>query len=140
MRARAVAQGLVLTLAVVGAACSSDGSPRSTEAFCARLADLREGNPITDALTDDQAADEVITILDDLIDIAPQQLKGDLRTFRGLVDDIREIDPTDVASAEETVRKLATADVVSAARSLADYARDRCGFEDVFETVGDPAT
>jgi hypothetical protein len=134
MRAAALAVGLALILA----ACSSDGTPRSTEAFCARLADLREGNPITDALSDDQAADEVITILDDLIDIAPQQLKGDLRTFRGLVDDIRDIDPTDLESAEETVRKLATADVISAGESLADYARDRCGFEDVFEVVDLP--
>ena len=73
-------------------------------------------------------------ILDDLISTSPQQVRSDLRRFRRLVDDLRNLDSSDPEAAEDAVRELATPDVISSAQSLADFARDECGFDDVFPT------
>jgi hypothetical protein len=127
------------TLVLAAASCGGSGTPKSTEAFCTRLADLRDRNPITDAATDSQAADEVAGILDDLIETAPQQIKGDLRRFRALVDDVRTIDTSDPAAAEDAVRALATPEVIQSAQSLAEFAQQECGLSDVFtpDAAGD---
>ncbi len=134
MRRLTLALAATAALALAAAGCGSSGTPKSTEAFCARLADLRQRNPISDAASSNEAADEVVTILDDLIRTAPQQIKGDVRTFRRLVDEIRKVDSTDPAEAEAALRELASPAVIQSGQSLADFARDQCGFEDVFQT------
>jgi hypothetical protein len=134
MRRVAAALGSTIVLAVVLVACGDSGTPVSTEAFCSRLADLRQRNPLEDAISDQAAADEVAAILDDLISTSPQQVRSDLRTFRRLVDDLRNLDSSDPQAAEDAVRELATPDVISSGQSLAKFARDECGFDDVFPT------
>lgn len=126
---RLVPAALMLLLLAV-AACGGGNTPKSTEAFCSKLSELREGNPISDAATDDQAADKTASILDELIRTAPQQVKDDLRTIRRLVDDLRDIDQADAAAAAEAVQKLTNPDVISAGQSLAAFAKDECGFSD----------
>jgi hypothetical protein len=131
-----IVAAMVVASAIALGGCGSSGTPKSTEAFCARLADLRQRNPITDAASSDQAADEVASILDDLVEISPQQIKGDLRTFRRLIDEIRKVDSTDPVEAEAALRELATPGVIQSADTLAEFARDQCGFEDVFQADG----
>jgi hypothetical protein len=135
MRQPLAALGFIVVLVLGATACGDSGTPVSTEAFCGRLADLRQRNPLEDAVSDEAAADEVATILDDLIATSPQQVRADLRRFRRLVDDLRSLDATDPEAAEDAVRELATPEVIQSARSLADFARDECGFDDVFPTV-----
>ncbi len=137
MRRVAAALGSTIVLAVGLVACGDSGTPVSTEAFCSRLADLRQRNPLEDAVSDQAAADEVAAILDDLISTSPQQVRSDLRRFRRLVDDLRNLDSSDPEAAEDALRELATPDVISSAQSLADFARDECGFDDVFQTGAD---
>ena len=50
-----------------------------------------------------------------------------------LVDDVRAIDPSDPAAAEAQLRTLATPSVIQAGQSLATFAREQCGFDDVFQ-------
>ena len=128
---------LALCVPFAAAACGGSSTPKSTDAFCTRLADLRATDPISDAATDNQAADQAAKILDGLIDTAPQQIKGDLRTFRRLIDDVRDVDKSDPAATQAAVQKLVTADVISAGQSLASFAKSECGFDDVFSTSGD---
>jgi hypothetical protein len=136
MRRPAAVLGLTLAVVLGLTACGDSDTPVSTEAFCTRLADLRARNPLADAASDEAAADEVAAVLDDLIETSPQQVRSDLRRFRRLVDDLRSLDSTDPEAAEDAVRELATPEVLSSARSLADFAREECGFNDVFETGG----
>ncbi len=123
----AVALGLL-------AGCGGASAPKSTAAFCTRLADLRQGNPITDSMTDDQAAARATRILDDLIATAPESIKQDLKTFRGLIQDIRKVDRNDAADVQKAVSDLATPEVIQAGQSLADFAKSECGFTDMFQT------
>jgi hypothetical protein len=133
MRRLAIVAAVTLALPVV-AACGASSAPKSTEAFCSRLSELRDSDPITDAATSEQAADQAASILDDLIRTAPQQIKGDLRTFRRLVDDLRKVDQSDPAAASAAVQKLTTAEVISAGQSLSAFAADQCGFSELFGT------
>ena len=103
MRRAAAALGSTIVLALGLVACGDSGTPVSTEAFCSRLADLRQRNPLEDAVSDQAAADEVAAILDDLISTSPQQVRSDLRTFRRLVDDLRNLDSSDPQAAEDAV-------------------------------------
>jgi hypothetical protein len=134
MRRAAAALGSTVVLAIGLVACGDSGTPVSTEAFCSRLADLRQRNPLEDAVSDQAAADEVAGILDELISTSPQQVRSDLRRFRRLVDDLRSLDSSDPEAAEDAVRELATPEVIQSAQSLADFASDECGFDDVFQT------
>jgi hypothetical protein len=133
--AAAFGSAIVLTLGLV--ACGDSGTPVSTEAFCSRLADLRQRDPLEDAASDEAAADEVAAILDDLISTSPQQVRSDLRRFRRLVDDLRSVDSSDPEAIEAALQEQVTPELLSSAQSLADFARDECGFDDVFQTGAD---
>jgi hypothetical protein len=121
---------LVLALLVPLAACTSD-SGGSPEAFCDLFISL-EG---VDTPTDEQ--------LDALVSDAPSDIKGDVETLVGTLDEfagIEEEDPDDFAAAFEL---LEDPDFVEAAENVEAYAVDECGIEpsdtgssEDFESIG----
>lgn len=134
-RSLGTALATVLLAAAALGACTDDGS---TEAFCARVADVP---PLGEVLADVDVSDPGGTRrdLDDAADrfraleaVAPGAIKADVARLREGVDLVVEAveeDPGDLPAAREAITGQADelSGLAQASRRVVDYADEECG-------------
>lgn len=113
-------------VATDGAADSTpDGDPDSE--FCQKILELNSGEA-----DEPQNSDETLAILDELIDVAPDDLQDEMTTLRGAFEELGDYGadgPTDSASLERFDDVFSRDEVVQASDAIGNYNVDVCGSE-----------
>jgi hypothetical protein len=145
VRRNAAAVGLLAVLAVMAVACGDDGDSGSSgetgdaEAFCVRLEELQEEEGLD--LDDDGAA----AALEELADLAPEEIDGEVNRIQRAFEALSELDQDDPDAFEEVLELVYDPAVIRAFEAFADYADDECGIEledveDLSDAFTDDAT
>lgn len=119
---RALALACVGALLVVG--CGDDGGGGSTEAFCARVAEV-------DASDDSISLDDPAGLaeFEALVADAPDQIRPQLEMIGSLVGDLDELDENDPEAFAQAFGLLFDPEFIGAIKDFGVFARDECGVE-----------
>ena len=122
MRRRSALAG-ALALALLLAACSDEGGDEET--FCAKVREFDEGTDSFDLNVADEAEIErVATLLDEIRDAAPREIRDDVETRFAYVDDVIAASQGDT----EAAQRLAEAEPTDEAQERIDaFTQETCG-------------
>lgn len=115
----AVCSGLLLLVACGG---DGDGGESSVESFC----DFAQGQDQIFNFTDQPSPDDLeaaLDRLDEAVDRAPEEIRGDIRTVADALRNISDLDPTDPSALE------GFGAVLAAGQNIAAFLEAECGIE-----------
>lgn len=121
---------MAVTLLFAGAACGSSDDSSSPEAFCDKLEQLDASNEIEfDSLSDEEAAQQLKAIFDDLRSTAPPAIKSSVDRMADAVDAFAQIDVSDPEALNEAALEVDGAELDTAFEELDAYALEECGVD-----------
>lgn len=106
---------------LVAVSCSDDGGGGDVEAFCDQIVVLESMEDPTD--------EEAQQALQDLVDDAPSEIKGDLEVVVGVFDDLQGLDEDDPEAMGEVFALMENEEFIEASENLEAFGVDECGLE-----------
>lgn len=121
---RFAALGAAVSIALAAAACSEDGAG-DTETFCDRVRSFNEGTEAFDLNVADEAeVEEMATLLDEIREAAPDEIRDDVEARFAYVDDVIAASQGD----GEAAQRLADAEPTDEEQERIDaFTQEACG-------------
>ncbi len=118
--------GVVLVSALVLVGCGSDaagpGGGGSVEAFCTLMEESESSGEELDPTTAEGKEK-----LQEVLDAAPSEIKGDVEVLFGMIDDFEGVDEDDPEAFEQAFSLMFNPEFISAAENLDTFAVEECG-------------
>lgn len=118
---------LLLVLAVpallFSAGCSDDGGGGDVEAFCELLRESEDDD------NTDPTTDEGREAFAELVAVAPDEVKDDLATMMGFIEDLEDMDEDDPDSFAAAMGLMFNPEFLAAGENLETFGVEECGLE-----------